>query len=173
VFDVATRRERYTHREGHSDGVMVVRFSADGKLLASASWDGVIKVWEAASGKPLQTLAAHPGGNWIGLALSPDGVLASGGVDHSVKIWNWAEGTVQKILQGHTGPVMCVCWSPDGKVLASGSQDGTAKLWDAQSGQLLATYELGDQGLHVQFTPDGKYIVTGGWNPPLKMWQVP
>jgi RNA polymerase sigma factor (sigma-70 family) len=173
VFDVATLRERYTHREGHSDGVMVVRFSRDGKLLASASWDGVVKVWEASSGKPLQTLAAHPGKNWIGLDFSVDGVLASGGLDHHVKIWNWAEGTVQKTLQGHTGPVLCVSWSPDGKVLASGSQDGTVKLWDAQHGALLATYELGDQGLHIQFTSDGKFLVTGGWNPPLKMWQVP
>lgn len=173
VFDVQSRRQRYEHRFAHDDGVMTVRFSPDGKLLGSGSWDGVVKVWEASSGKPLQTLAAHAGGDWIGLAFSPSGTLATSGIDQSVKIWNWADGTVQTNLQGHTGPVCSVCWSKDGKLLASGSRDGTAKLWDPQTGRLLATYECQDQAMQVQFTTDGKLLVTAGWNTPVKLWMVP
>jgi RNA polymerase sigma factor (sigma-70 family) len=172
VYDVAARKERYTIRGEHGDGVMTVRFAPDGKLLFAGSWNGIITVRDAESGKSLQKLTAHAAGGWIGLAVSPQGVLASGGNDSQVKIWSWADGKVQRSMQGHTAPVFSVCWSPDGKLLASGSKDGTAKLWNAADGRLLATYICEDQGLDVQFTADGKSLVTGGWNTPLKVWTV-
>jgi RNA polymerase sigma factor (sigma-70 family) len=172
LYDVAARKELYTIRGEHGDGVMTVRFSPDGQLLFAGSCNGIITVRQAESGKSLQKLTAHDAGVWLGLAVSPQGVLASGGNDNQVKIWNWAEGKVQRTLEGHGGPLFSVCWSPDGKLLASGSQDGTAKLWSAADGRLLATYVCGDQVLDVQFTADGKSLVTGGWNTPLKVWTV-
>src|ERR1700730_12677249 len=45
--------------EGHSNSVPAVAFSSDGKLRASASWDKTIRLWDPATGAPLQTLEGH------------------------------------------------------------------------------------------------------------------
>src|SRR5258708_16232663 len=77
--------------------------SADGQLVASGSFDGMVKLWEAASGRLLATLQGHTSGV-MGMALSGDGQLvASGSEDGTVRLWEAASGRLLATLQGHTG----------------------------------------------------------------------
>src|SRR5260370_35588249 len=78
--------------KGHTGLVMSVAFDKDGKNLATAGFDGSGKIWDAASGKTLQTIkASDKQVNSVG--LSPDGtVLASGGAGNIVKPWNPQDG---------------------------------------------------------------------------------
>jgi WD40 repeat protein len=78
--------------EGHSRSVSAAAFSRDGQLLASASDDGTVRLWNPATGEPVQTLEGHS--DWVSaVAFSRDGqLLASASGDVTVRLWNPATG---------------------------------------------------------------------------------
>src|SRR6266536_872884 len=116
--------------EGHSSGVNSVAFSHDSKLLASASSDRTVKVWDAATGSLQQTLEGHSG-EVYSVAFSHDSkLLASASSDRTVKVWDAATGSLQQTLEGHSDKVNSVAFSHDSKLLASASYDHTIKVWD-------------------------------------------
>ena len=109
-----------------------VAFSPDGHWLASASWDGRVRLWNLDNPhEKIQPLKAHSGAAWS-VAFSPDGcTLATGGDDKTIKLWNLASLQQTATLRGHTGPVDGLAFSLDGTLLASSSGDGTARIWRA------------------------------------------
>ena len=88
---------------GTPAAVMSVAFSPDGKRLASASEDGTVKLWDAATGQETLTLKGHTD-IVTSVAFSPDGKrLASASRDGTVKVWDAATGQEILTLKGHTG----------------------------------------------------------------------
>src|SRR5688572_23346309 len=104
----------------HPNSVYGVAFSSDGKLVASASLDHSIKLWDAATGEELARIMAH-GDGVCGVAFAPDdATLCSASMDSSLKIWNVASRTLVATLSGHQGYVEAFGVSRDRKLLASG-----------------------------------------------------
>jgi WD40 repeat protein len=109
---------------GHVNSVYAVSFSPDGQLLASASADNTIKLWNPASGAELRSLSGHKDGV-LSVAFSPDGrMLASAGRERTVKLWDVASGRQIGTYAG-AAPVV---FSPKGGFLAA-TDARTIKLW--------------------------------------------
>jgi hypothetical protein len=86
LWEATTGRQLRT-LTGHSDGVTSLAFSANGRMLVSASRDVTISLWDVASGSPLQSLVGHSEPA-VSIAISPDGAtLASGSQDGTTRLW--------------------------------------------------------------------------------------
>ncbi|KAF9884983.1 hypothetical protein FE257_000893, partial [Aspergillus nanangensis] len=99
--------------EGHSDRVRSVTFRPDGKMLASASGDKTIRLWDPITGQCLQTLEGHS--EWVrSVTFQPDGkMLASASDDKTIRLWDPITGQCLQTLEGHSGWVRSVTFQPD------------------------------------------------------------
>jgi WD40 repeat protein len=115
---------------GHTAAVRALAFSPAGGVLASASADRSIRLWDIEDGKELASLPGHTGAV-LALAFSPDGkFLVSAGADHTVRLWNVETRKQAGKVLSLQATVNAVVISDDGKKLATGDHDGTIKIWD-------------------------------------------
>ncbi len=153
--------------------VRSVIFSPDGKLLATGDSDGVVRLWEASSGREILTCKGHT--NVVeSVAFSPDGeILASGSYDQIIKLWDVQTGECLKVLQGHTQSVMSVTFNPDGNILASGSFDRTVRLWDIRTGECCKILQDHTKVVFsVAFHPAGEILASGSGDKTVRLWNI-
>ena len=158
---------------GHRTAVWAVDVSAGGDLVATAGYDGMVKLWDLASRKVRFDLKKHTG--WVrALAFSPDGSrLATAGEDGTVVLWSVQDGKPVATVKAHEGPVTAVAFSPDGKTLASGGGDKLVKLWNPSNGNQKAVWSgHQDTVWTVDFAPDGGQLVSAGADRTVRLWKV-
>lgn len=116
---------------GHTDWVVALRWSPDGRFLASCSRDNTVRLWKPGRSSPVSVLEGHQG-EVGGLSFSPDSThLASASHDTTVRIWSLDDTDAQlsQVLDGHTGRVTAVAYSSDGTTLVSASHDRTVRVY--------------------------------------------
>ena len=159
---------------GHTSYVTAVGFNPDGSLLATASGDRTVRLWDTRTGASLRTLGGHREGV-SGVAFSADGsVLASVSGDLTLRLWDPRSGTPLSITDTeHSAYVTGVAFSPDGSLLATAGWDPDVRLRDAKTGASLLT--LGGNGeavASVAFSPDGALLATAADDGIVRLWDV-
>ncbi len=140
-------------------------------LIASASYDKTVKVWQQKTGDIVQTLP-HPDGV-PALAFSPNGkYLVTGSYDNVVRLWDLQSGTLLKSLNGHTQMVWGISFAPNGKSFASVGADDSIWLWDFKTGKGEKLGEHDGDTWGVTYSPDGKYVLSSGEDDLVKIWKV-
>ena len=150
-----------------------------GLIVASASDDETVKLWDVAEKKQITTLDAHTS-LVLSVSFSPDGnILASASRDRTVRLWDVATGE-QIARFVHTGPresgpiqSPTVAFSPNGAVLASGSGGGTVRLWNTTTRKEIATF-FGHtrQVSSVAVSPDGTILASGSLDGTVLLWDL-
>jgi WD40 repeat protein len=156
------------------NGPACVATSPDGGFLFAIEANGMIRVWNAVTGKLLQTLNGPlpPIRNAI---LSPGGkyLAVSEERDHFVYLYNCADGSERRFT-GHLDFVSGLSFSPDGQTLATGSMDGTIRLWNVSNGDTLASLSGHmEEVTDVAFSPDGRTLGSLGHDEAIKLWHLP
>ncbi|XP_036623448.1 notchless protein homolog 1 isoform X1 [Trichosurus vulpecula] len=114
---------------GHQALINQVLFSPDARIIASASFDKSIKLWEGKTGKYLASLRGHVAAVYQ-IAWSADSrLLVSGSSDSTLKVWDVKTRKLAVDLPGHADEVFAVDWSPDGQRVASGGKDKCLRIW--------------------------------------------
>src|SRR5262249_11740334 len=137
-----------------------VAFSPDGRRLAAGDQEGVVRVWDAVTGKERRAIRAHVG-LVDGLAFGPDGKsLVSTGQDGTVKFWEAATGKKTLALPGLAGRGGGAV-TPDGNRLALRRADGMVTVRDLATGQTLNTPGYTGHVYSLTYSPDGRYLAWG------------
>ncbi len=164
-----------TQRLGNHDGIIwSVRVSPDGKMIASASADGSVKLWKR-DGTLIKSLKSGTGEAFLAVAFTPDNqrIVIAGAKDGGTKgqaevvqLKTWT----RTVLGKHDGPVNSVVVAPNGKTIATASDDGLVRLFNWK-GKLLKTLEGHDAPVRsLAFSPDGQVLASASDDRTIRLW---
>jgi len=148
----------------HTKGVSHCAFSPDGRLLATASHDLSVRLWETATGRIVHILTGHTAAV-SSCAFSPDSAtLVTTGHDQTVRLWDVANGTERHALSGQ--PATTAAFSPNGATLVTAGD--SVRLWDLAT--WTPTEVMSGQVRAAQFSPDGSLLATAGDT--VQLWDL-
>ena len=167
---------------GYGNWINKLAFSADGQLLATAGFDGTIRILQVPSrlDSALElesvTTLEHTG-PVSSVDFSPDGsTLVSVGHDSQICFWDSNTWKQKKVLYKATGPIGAVAFSPNGKTLATGSFDGHVRLYNLDKFNLIKSTDKHGNDKYsgiiwsLKFHPEGHTLFTGSHDQTVKSW---
>jgi WD40 repeat protein/serine/threonine protein kinase len=149
-----------------------VAFSPDGRQLATASTDQIVRIWDSQTGAELRTFVGHTD-QVRAIDFSPDGrLLATGSDDRTVRIWDSETGKILHVYQA-VSDVYWLSFSPDGTKIAARSLLTGIHVWPvAHDPDGLTLRGHAGPAFAVAFSPDGKYVATNGSDQTVCLWDT-
>jgi WD40 repeat protein/serine/threonine protein kinase len=174
IWDLDSRRLLETPEANEASES--VAFSPDGKMLAFATRNHGVKLWDVQGHRELTRFPRETGGRYEAPALgfSPNGrQLAISALDGPVVLWDLATQAPGLTLKGHSSPSQCLVFTPDGQTLVSGSWDRTIRVWSLTNGQQIAVFtNLTGYAHCLAVSRDGKTLASGGSDTTVRIWDL-
>ena len=166
----APRAQLWSSPAGTLGSVVSIRFSPDGRKLASVNSNCKVILWDVATGQKGDSQPLHGERIWS-IAFSPDGrILAGGTMNARIRLWDLASSEVRSELEiptrgAATAVVTALTFSPDGRTLASATANRTLMLWAMIAGYPRITGIESPSGIGaVAFSPDGTLLASSQFN---------
>jgi WD40 repeat protein len=168
---------------GPEESVTSVAVSADGSLVATGSFDGRVRIYDAHTGALRRVIGSDPSRGVRALAFAPDGAtIASGGLemDKTLKFWDVRTGAlVRSAAAGHDtmgqlyAEIHAVAFAPGGKLVASAGRDGRVVVWDVEAGRVRHRLDAHrGAALSLAFAPGGGTLASGGEDRVIRLWDL-
>lgn len=156
-----------------SSECLSVAWTPHGDIVAAGYKNGVVEIWEHATGQMIRAFRGHSGTIRC-VAFNNDGsLLASASEDGAIMLWEVGSGARRHTLSGHTGWIFSVAFSPDGLMVASASKDGTVRLWNTRDGQQLWTFTGHQDAVSaVAFNHSGSLVASSSYDRTVRLWDV-
>lgn len=143
----------------HGGAIWAMEFSKDGKYLAAAGRDHIVRVWAVISTP--EERKAHE---------RDEEASASGGEKLSAPVF---QSKPLREFEGHTGDVLDLSWSKNNFLLSS-SMDKTVRLWHVSRHECLCTFKHKDFVTSIAFHPrDDRFFLAGSLDSVLRLWSIP
>jgi len=169
---VQAPRIRHTLK-AQAGAVNSVAFSPDSKLIATASEDGIAKVWDFKANEVVQTLDTQTRAV-KSVVFSLDGKhIATASEDGMVQVWDFKANEVVHTLDTQTRMVKDLIFSLEGKYIAATDADRTTRVWNLINGRELPTLSNNTAGVFsIAFSPDGTRIATADEDGRVRVWNT-
>jgi len=158
-------------RGGHSP-IWRLRYSPDGRLIASGEGSGAVRLWNARTGRERIRLSGHRS-TVHRLAFSPNGrLLVTGSLDGALRIWDPANGRLLTAYQ-HEDAVAAIAFSPDGRWLVSADHGAFVEIRDVKTGGRVHRYREHYGVTDLVFSRDGRrLLVLIGWRKAVHLYET-
>ncbi|KAG0048825.1 U3 small nucleolar RNA-associated protein 13, partial [Linnemannia elongata] len=173
IYDTSSWTKTYSFTAPSSVLVQAMAFSPDGTKVVFGGNDGLVRLWDCASGQEIFIIEGHNlKVNYV--TFSPCSKhIASSSDDETVQVWDSQTGESLFVLKGHTSEVWVVKYSPSGERLVSGDRDGTIRLWDSETGEPGVVLKIALGGVtNLAFSPDGRWIASSHEEGELQLWHA-
>ncbi|XP_006640552.1 U4/U6 small nuclear ribonucleoprotein Prp4 [Lepisosteus oculatus] len=166
---------------GDDRSISYCQFSPNSKMLVTASWSGLCKLWSIPDCSLIRTMRGH-NTNVGAITFHPQATLsldekdvnlASCAADGSVKLWSLDSDEPVADIEGHSMRVARVAWHPSGRFLGTTCYDNSWRLWDLEAQEEILHQEGHSKGVHdMHFHPDGSLAGTGGLDSFGRVWDL-
>ena len=157
----------------HTKDINAVAVAPNDSVVASASQDRTVKIWQLPSLLPLMTLKGHKRGVWSVAFSSVDRAVATASGDKTIKLWSLADGACLRTFEGHLASVLRVDFLSSGTQLLSAGGDGLLKLWNLRTSECINTFDAHEDKVWAMALggPSGDVVASGGGDGGLVIWE--